>query len=231
MTIKITYNFSYHRLFAVAVIFLQLKNVSGQQKDFQGIVGLGLEKKISPSFSFTLYNQELFNQNLAELGSGFIDAGITYKLNRNLSFGASYRFVQQRDLNNIYQARQMIYGDVTCSKGFKKFSASLRARIQNSYYPLVINETKQTSIAYNRDRLTIRYRYNYYFAPFVYGELWYPVNHPTHDKVDRVRGALGFYYTFNEHFKTELYYSITQELNHSNKKTNYAIGIASYFRI
>ena len=125
----------------------------------------------------------------------------------------------------------MIYGDATYSKGFKKFSASLRARIQNSYYPLVINETKQTSVAYNRDRLTIRYHWNYYFSPFVYGDMWYPINHPTHKKVDRIRGAFGFYYTFNDHFKTELYYSITQELNQSNKKTNYAIGAAAYFRI
>ena len=231
MTVRITSHFPYRLLLVVVLIFFLQKNVSGQQKDFQGIVGLELEKKISPSFSFTLYNQELFNQNLAELSNAFIDAGITYKLNRNLSFEAGYRFIQQRNLNNVYHPRQMIYGDVTYSKGFKKISASLRARIQNSYYPLVVNDMKQTYVAYNRDRLTLRYRYNYFFAPFIYGELWYPINHPTHKKVDRVRGTLGFYYTFNDHLKTELYYSIMQELNQANKKTNYTIGMEWYFKI
>ncbi|MBA3648452.1 MAG: DUF2490 domain-containing protein [Chitinophagales bacterium] len=231
MTEKITNRFSYLVIVSVLLIFLLQKDLSGQQKDFQGIVGLGLEKKASPSFSFNLYSQQLFNQNLSELGSAFMEAGITYKLNRNIAFGVNYRFIQQRDLNNIYHPRQMIYGDISYSKGLKKFSASLRARIQNSYYPIVINETRQNSLLYNRDKLTIRYRYNYYFSPFIYGELWYPVNHPTHDKVDRIRGALGFYYIFNDHFKTELYYSITHELNQSNKKRNYAISFSSYFRI
>lgn len=217
-------------LLVVSIIIILYKNVSGQQKDFQGIVGIGLEKKISTSFSLTLYNQELLNQNLAELSSAYIDAGITYKLNRNLSFGANYRFLQQRDLNNIYHPRQMIYSDVTYGKSFKKFSAALRTRIQNSYYSLLINDTKLTSVAYNRDRLTIRYRCNYYFSPFVYGELWYPINHQIQNKIDRVRGALGFNYSFNNHFKTQLYYSITQELNQPNKKTNYAMGAALYLK-
>ncbi len=221
----------YQALLITAIFFLLPENVSGQQKDFQGILGIGLEKKISQSVSLTVSNQELLNQNLLELRNAFIDAGITCKLNRNFSLGVNYRFVLQRDLNNLYHPRQMIYGDLSYGRIFKKFSATFRARIQNSYYPLVINETKQTSIAYNRDRLTIRYRFNYYFSPFMYGELWYPINHPTQEKVDRVRGALGFYYSFNDQLKTQLYYSITKEMNQSNKKTNYAISVACYLKI
>lgn len=223
--------FSFRLLLLSSVIFLFQESGYGQQKDFLSIVAFGFEKKISPSFSVSLYNQEIFNQNVTELGSAFIEAGMTYKLNRNFSFGANYRFIQQRNRDNFYLSRQMIYGDISYSKGFKSFSATLRARIQNSYYPLVINESKQTSVAYNRDRLTLRYRYNYFFAPFIYGELWYPINHPTHTGVDRVRATLGFYYTFNDHLKTELYYSIMQELNQANKKTNYAIGMEWYFKI
>ncbi len=231
MTRKVRNIFCLYLSLMFTEALLLTKIAQAQQHDFQGIIGVSIEKKISPSFSASLFNQELFKQNLLELGSSFIDAGINYKLNRNINFGLNYRFIQQRTIENIYQPRQMLYADVSFTKGYKKISATLRGRIQSSFYPLVIGDTKLTSLIYNRDRLTIRYHFNYYLVPFVYGEFWYPINHPTHEKIDRLRTAAGFYYIFNDHFKAELYYSITHEVNQSNKKTNFAPGIVCYFKI
>jgi hypothetical protein len=211
--------------------FLFPKIAKGQQQDFQGIIGFSLEKKISPSFSVALLNQQLFNQNLTELGNAFIDAGINYKFINDISFGVNYRLIQQHSIENIYHPRQMLYADVSYSKSFQKISATARGRIQSSFYPLVIGDFKQSSVVYNRDRLTIRYRLNYYIIPFVYGEIWFPINHPTHYKIDRLRCASGFYYNFNDHFKAQVYYSITHELNQSNKKTNFATGIMCFFKL
>jgi len=202
-----------------------------QQQDFQGVVSLGFEKKISPSVSLAFLNEERFSQNLSEMAYSFFDGGINYKVNYHWTVGANYRYLFLRDLNNDYQGRNVVYGDVTYSKGIRKFSFSIRARMQTSFYPLVINDVKQNSVTYNRDRVTIRYKYNYYLVPFLYSEIFVPIDHPTHQYPDRVRVGAGLNYNFNDHLKSEIYYQIARELNQSNKKTNYAVGIGMYYRM
>ncbi|MCY7411363.1 MAG: DUF2490 domain-containing protein [Chitinophagales bacterium] len=218
------------KLFFTIILLLAFTNSGYSQiQDFKGKIAFGLKKKISKSFSFTLYNEETFSQNLAELGTSFFDLGLNYKINKNFILGANYRFTLQRTLLNYYDERSMIYGDITYSKGIKKFSFSLRARIQNSFNPIVIGETKQNSVAYNRDKLTLRYRINYYLIPFVSGEIYVPINHPTHDQIDKEKGTIGIYYNFNDYLKVAADYSITHELNQSNKKTFYTLGASLYF--
>lgn len=219
-----------HLLTAILCLFTGSMAVA-QQEDFQGMISLGFEKKISSSFSVSLLNEERWSQNLSELGYAFLDGGINYRLNRNWTVGGNYRFMLVRSLENEYKDKHTAYGDIAYSNGLKKFSFTLRARMQNAWSPLVIGETKQNSVLYNRDKLTIRYRVNYYFIPFISGELFVPVNHPTHEKPDRYRAAAGFYYQFSDHLKTELYYQISHELNQSNKKTNYAIGLGCFYRM
>ena len=205
--------------------------IFAQQEDFQGILAFGFEKKISPSFSLTFLNEERFNQNLSELGYAYFDGGVNFKIDRHWTLGGNYRYIILRNLNNDYHGRNVVYGDVTYSKGIEKFSFSIRARMQTAFYTLVIGESEQNSLTYNRDRLTIRYKYNYYIVPFVYSEIFIPIDHPTHDNIDRIRFGAGFNYNFNDHVKSELYYQVTQELNQSNKKTNYAIGMALFYRL
>jgi hypothetical protein len=125
----------------------------------------------------------------------------------------------------------MIYGDVVYAKGFSKFSFSMRARIQDSFHPVVISETKQNSILYNRDKLILKYRINYYLVPFVSGELYVPINHPTHELPDRIKSTFGMYYNINDFLKIVADYSITQEMNQSNKKTIYTLGAALYYEL
>ncbi|MBS1656557.1 MAG: DUF2490 domain-containing protein [Bacteroidetes bacterium] len=219
-------------LIALSVLVLAGGKVCrGQQEDFQGIVSLGLEKKISSSVSLSLLNEERWNQNLSELGYAFLDGGINYRIDRHWTLGVNYRYMLLRNLDNEYNGRQTLYGDVAYSKGVKRLSFTLRARLQNAWYPLVLNETKQNSVLYNRDKLTLRYRVNYYFVPFINGEIFIPVNHPTHEKIDRYRAAAGFYYNFNDFFKAEVYYQVAHELNQSNKKTNYAIGLGCFYEL
>ena len=104
------------------------------------------------------------------------------------------------------------------------------ARFQNQYYPDFFGENYKQNIAYNRDKLTLRYRINYYLVPYVWGEIFYPLNNPHRNKIDRIRGNVGFYYIFNDHLRSEWYYTIAQELNQKNKKTVYAAGMAWYYR-
>ncbi|HUM46893.1 MAG TPA: DUF2490 domain-containing protein [Chitinophagales bacterium] len=200
------------------------------QKDFQGLIGLNIEKKLSRSFSVSVFNQYVFNQNLSELGTSFIDIGLTYKLNRNISFGADYRFIKHRNLTNFYESRQMLLADVTYSKGFNKFSLSARVRFQNQYYDQFTGENYKPWSAYNRNKLTLRYKINYYFVPYISGEIFYPLNNTERNGIDRLRTSAGFFYNFNDHLRSEWYYAVSAGFNHKTNNTNYAAGTTLYYR-
>ncbi|MGB3076495.1 MAG: DUF2490 domain-containing protein [Chitinophagales bacterium] len=200
------------------------------QKDFQGIIGLNMEKKISRSFSVAIFNQEIFNQNLAELSTSFIDIGINYKLNRNFTLGADYRFITHKNINNSFESRQMLLADITYSKGVGNFSFSARVRFSNQFYNQLTAENYKPSSAYNRDKFTFRYRINYYITPYVSGEIFYPLNNTERNGLNRFRGSAGFFYNFNDHLRSEWYYAISQGFNKKTNNTIYAAGTSWYYR-
>lgn len=224
----------YSLLFPVLLLF-SYSCVSAQeaytpQKDFRGYLGLNIEKKLSRSFSISIFNQNIFNQNLSELGTSFIDIGLTYKLNRNISFGADYRFIKHRNISNFYDTRQMLLADVTYSKGFSKFSLSARVRFQNQYYDQITGENYKPWSAYNRDKLTLRYKINYYLVPYISGEIFYPLNNTERKGIDRLRASAGFFYNFNDHLRSEWYYAVSEGLNRKTNNTTYAAGTTWYYR-
>jgi hypothetical protein len=155
-------------------------------------------------------------------------------LTKNISFGLDYRYGKYRNLQNFYDTRQMILGDIVLSKGYKGFYAALRARFQNQYYPDFFSENYKTNKAYNRDRLQVRYKINYYWTPFVSAEIFYPLNNPDRKFVDQVQTSLGTHYSFNDYLRAEIYYSISHSINqsvsHLNSQTNYTFNMVWYYR-
>ncbi|MBX7108662.1 MAG: DUF2490 domain-containing protein [Chitinophagales bacterium] len=209
---------------------IQAQAAYSPQNDFRGIVGLNIEKKISRSFSLTLFNQAIFNQNLAELGTCLIDAGINYKLNRNFTLGLDYRFVLSRNLNNAYDNRQLLMADIAYTKGFHNFSLTARVRFSSQYYDQLTAENYRPAAFYNRDKLTLRYRISYFLSPYVSGEIFYPLNNAERNGIDRFRGSAGFFYNFNDHLRSEWYYTISPGFNRKTNNTVYAAGSTWYYR-
>lgn len=209
---------------------IQAQAAYSPQNDFQGIIGLNIEKKISRSFSLTLLNQEIFNQNLSELGTSLLDVGINYRLNRNFSFGLDYRFISHRNLNNSYEKRHLLLADISYSKGFQNFSFSARVRFSNQYYDQLTAENYRPAAAYNRDKLTLRYRISYYLTPYVSGEIFFPLNNTERNGINRFRGTGGFFYTFNDHLRSEWYYAVSVGFNRKTNNTVYAAGSTWYYR-
>lgn len=220
---------------AFALFFIVFHDHSNaQQQDFRGLAGFSIEKKISRSFDASVYTQVLFNQNMAELRSAFADFGVDYRLTKNISFGLDYRYSKHRNLQNFYETRQVILGDIVLSKGYKGLYTALRVRFQNQYYPDLFSENYKNNKAYNRDRLQVRYKINYYWSPFVSAEIFYPLNNPDRKFVDQVQAAAGTYYSFNDYLRAEIYYSVSHSINqsvsHLNSQNNYTINMVWYYR-
>ena len=200
------------------------------QNDFRAVVGLSIEKKISRSFSVSFLNNEIINQNLSEVALGFADLGLNYRLNRNFSFGANYRFAKSRNLQNYFDDRQMIYADINYQKFFHRFNLNLRSRIQNQYYPHLFDNSFRPYQTYNRNRLQLRYKLKYYFSLFTSIENFLYLNRNTGRKLTDIRYSSGLNYTFNENVKTEFYFSFDDGLNRINRINYFSLGATCYLK-
>ncbi|MEO8146917.1 MAG: DUF2490 domain-containing protein [Bacteroidia bacterium] len=229
--IKNIFPFLKRLLLFVVTTLISCYNCSAQQKDFEGIFSINLEKKISRSFSIGVLQQNAFNQNLNELGYWFLEAGLDYRLTRNFTLSGAYRYMERRNRGNFYHTRQLLIGDFTYSKSVKRFSFSMRARFQNMYYGDLLETDYRAPKLYNRDRFTLRYKINYYLAPYISTEIFFPLNNPVNKSMNQVRGTIGFFYQFNERFKTEIYYQVQQQLNVKNKYTYYVLSLNLYYKL
>ena len=209
-------------------LFLRSFFSFAQQKDAVLWVSLNVEKKFNKHFSGTFFNQYILNQNLNELGLYFFDVGVNYKYNNNFSASANYRFSNSRNLDNFYEQRQMIYADVAYAKGFGKFGLNARTRLQRQYYSGVFNsESFRVPKNYSRNKLTLRYRYNWYWSAYLAEEIFYRMDK---SEISAWRTSAGIYYQFNLKNKVEISYAIQQQDNVENPRTDFISGINYYYR-
>ncbi len=204
--------------------------VYAQQEDAVLLGGINIEKKFDKKTSFTLFNQYAFNENYSELAYFLFDGGLTYRLTRNISFGVNYRFSEIRNLQNFYQDRQTIYGDISYSKGIDDFSIALRTRYQVNYYGLSLQETEnyKSNKHFLRNKATLRYKLNPDNTIFVSCEQLYRFD--LKDKTDAWRTGAGISHQFNLHHRIELSYSVYQKVNTKSPDTDYVTSLMYYFR-
>ncbi|HXH20110.1 MAG TPA: DUF2490 domain-containing protein [Chitinophagales bacterium] len=210
-------------------ITVYLSAAAQNQVDFRGLFSVHVEKKISRSVSFTFMNEEILTYDFQELGFFFFDAGMKYKFNRSLSVNGNYRFLFRRNLDNFYDNRQVLYGDIDFVKGKGNWTFGGTVRIQSVFYTHV-RDGYRPPLIYNRDKVKIGCRINYYLQPFIEAEVFFPLNHPVRKTIDQIRGSAGLAYTINRHVKLEVYEQIQQQLNRAPRNTNYVTAVNWYFR-
>ncbi|MBL0072094.1 MAG: DUF2490 domain-containing protein [Bacteroidetes bacterium] len=85
---------------------------------------INLEKKITKKIAVDLSQEFRFNENISELGSFFTEISAQYKLHKNLSIGAGYRFINKRELDDSYEKRHRMLFDLNAKEKFWKIAVS-----------------------------------------------------------------------------------------------------------
>ncbi len=194
-----------------------------QQSDFVLITGMGVTKNLNRAWDLSVGTQLNFNQNAQELWFGFADASIGYRLNRNWNSEFHMREIQYRQLDNSYRARRLFYHTLTWSKGFGKWSFSARNRLQQLIFGEHFSDDFKGPLWYNRNRIAVRYRINYYWAPYLSAECMLPLNRPTRNGIDQYRVAMGMSYTANDYVRVDSYYQIQHQLQRSSGNNSYFV--------
>lgn len=208
---------------SIALLFLWCSAAVGQQQDFVLQPGISITKNLNRAWDVSLGSQLSFNQNARELWFVFGDASVGYRLNRNINIELHAREIRYRQLDNSYRARHLFYNTVTYSKGIGKWSLSIRNRIQQLIYGEHFSDDFKGPIWYNRNRMALRYKINYYWSPYISAECMLTLNRPTRKSIDQWRVAAGMSYAFNEHIRTDLYYQLQQQLARSSGNDAYFV--------
>lgn len=210
---------------AVALLYFYSVAANGQQQDFVFQPGFSVSKNLNRAWDLSLGTQLSLNQNAQELWFAFGDASIGYRLNRNINIELHAREIRFRQLDNSMRARHLFYNTVTYSKGFGKWSVSFRNRIQQLVFGEHFSDSFKGPIWYNRNRVALRYKINYYWSPYVSAECMLPLNRPDRKSIDQYRIATGMSYTHNEYIRTDVYYQIQHQLARSGNDTYFVLGL------
>ena len=215
----------------ISILFSVILTIAvGQQNDAVGTIAIQIEKKITPSFSTSLYHQIALNENYSELGYAIFDLGLNYRLNSNFTVGINYRILSLRNLENNYDQRQFLYGDIAWSKNKGDFTLNIRTRYLTKYYGthFVENENFKANKHYLRNKVLLKYELNYTYSVFVSTEQIYRLDNLYKTELWRYSGGLN--YRINIRNRLQLSFSISKQINKKAPDRNYTTGLTYYYK-
>lgn len=217
------------RVHLFILFYFLLKGSSmAQVNDAGAWLSLNFEKKITSSLSFNLSEELRFNENLTELGTFFSDAGISYKIKDFLKISGNYRFINKKRFDNSYSYRHRYYFDLGLKKKIKPLEVLLRLRFQSQYKDIFSSADGMTPEDYLRTKLTVKMKIKKSFSPYLYGELFNPLNNPKNKNIDNIRYCAGLEYKINRRYMVDIFYMIQAERNVKNPKTDFLTGLGFY---
>jgi hypothetical protein len=192
-------------------------------------MSLNIEKKISQGFSVTTMLSGIWNNDYRELGFAYTDWGLKYKLNRNFSINANYRWLKRRNLDNFYDDRHLVYADIDYSKSKRNWTWGGTFRFQGLYYSRLF-ESYKTPRWYWRSRINLKYKLNFYYSFFVESEMFLALNKNPAHLPNQWRCSLGFSRTINRYLKLELSEQLQRQVNVASPNMNFLTAMSVSYR-
>jgi len=191
---------------------------------------LGVEKKLSSRWKVLLSEEFRFNENISELGTVFIDAGIEYKLLKKFFVSGNYRFIGVKMIDNSYSFRHRYYLDLSYKYKSGNWGINLRERFESQYKDVMSSETGLVPRNYLRSKLSLKYDFGK-SKPYLSCELFYRMNNSLGNEIDKIRPAIGIDYELNKYFGVDLFYLLNKELTGKNPLTEYVAGIGINWKL
>lgn len=200
-----------------------------EQIDFVGSLNFGIEKRLSQSIHLTGLSSIKINQDLHEVGFFFLDVGAKYKYNNKVGINFNYRYAKRRNLDNGYDTRHFLYGDLDLNHSFRKWTMFSTHRFQAMFYSH-IGDSYKRPVFYLRNQFGIKYRINYFWQPYIESELFTPMFRSEQALFNQYRISFGVSYTFNRDFKISIFEQAQHDINQVSRNTNFITALTGIFR-
>lgn len=218
----------YLRFLIVFYFFFPFYSIA-QEKDAGLWVSVTAEKKVSSFLDVELSQEFRFYENITELGSAFSEASFQYKIFRKFRVSADYRFIQSRRLDDTYRLRHRYAFSLTYIYDINRFSFRIREKFQSRYTEVYASDDGKIPKNILRTRLMIAYDLKKRYEPFVAGEVYYQLNNPEGNELDKIRYRIGVDYELNKYHSLSIGYLIDQETHQNNPLTDYVFDIGYKF--
>ena len=226
---------------ASAIMFnaLQAQTDVALDPEFGARVSVGINKKITRGFHFSLTEEVRFDNNFRSFDRLQTELGLSYKVNPYLKLGLGYDLIAPYSSSNsaFKNLRHRVYADVKGSVHAGRWTFALRERIQWTYRQGDFNEYQYPRNAFMlKSRLSVKYN-DRIASPYLYFELRNFLNAPliraNYDGVNyltdegTVNGEPGWFLQGFKDFYINRYRSclgVELKLNKHNRLNVYFLG-------
>lgn len=173
-------------------------------------------------FKFSISEELRFNENISHVDKVFTELGVQYKVSavKGLYLGLNYRFNRDNDYESEnYDFNQRIDFSLAYKYKLNDFKLSFRTKMQSKTAP-----SNENNPLFNRNKLSIRYKANKIFAPFISYEFFYQFN--DQNTINRTRVSMGTSYKINKRNNLKLFYTFENRFNTNNLRNNHIWGIS-----
>jgi len=204
--------------------------VMGQQKDAGLWTSVNFEAKLVKKLTAKISEEVRFNENITEVGAIFTDVGVEYKLNKHFQVALDYRYIKKRMVDDFYITRHRLHADIKYEKKIKPIQIQFRTRFSN-YAEFSRVSNGGNPAYYLRNKLSLKWDLDKAYKPYISIELFSPLSYPRYSAFDNIRTIAGIEYNFTKHHKIDVYYMIQKEVNVSNPRTDFIIGIGYFYKL
>jgi hypothetical protein len=202
-------------------------------KDAQLWENFNVDKKLSRNITARFSHEGRFTNNDSRLTYLYGDFGMEYKFPRT-HFSLTLDYVYIRKLNQKWQMpeywdnRHQYYLAAMWSKKVSQFEFHDRQMLMGQVKDVYSSLSGKIPDWYLRNKVTIKYNFNFYWSVYAAEELYWHIPAPAPDPsphIDRMRYFIGGYFRPNKRSEFEIYYLIEQHMNVVNANHNFILGL------
>ncbi|MFH0895527.1 MAG: DUF2490 domain-containing protein [Bacteroidota bacterium] len=217
----------YRKLITLFFLFFAF-TARAQVKDAGLWTTLSVEKDFSKKISMSIDEEMRLIENCSRIDLFYTNFGMTYKFNKQIRVGFTYRLTEKKQDNNMFSIRNRLMLDLTYKRKFYGFIFQYRSRIQSEIRNYYSSETGKIPSWDWRNKFEVKYDKDQ-FVPYAGTELFLQLNDPNDPETNRmmpqIRCFAGMDYKINQNNTLGMYGLINKEINVSNPVTTYIFGI------
>ncbi len=188
-----------------------------------------LEVKINKRLSAQFTEELRFKENFSRLNLLYTNAGLEYRVLKNLKAAFVYRFINKYQDENYFSLRHRLMLDVSAKKKYKKVDFAYRFRLQAEEQDMYSSVNGRIPEWYWRNKLTAKYDLDKPYTPYASVEFRYQIRDVQNIESDhtwhRTRWVAGVDYKKNDYSTFGIYYLIQHEYNVKSPQAQYIIGL------
>lgn len=185
-----------------------------------------LEKAWDNGLAVSLEQEFRLGHNVSEVNKYFTQVGVEYEVNKYVAIGGAYRFIKNRNNDDVFEKQHRLFADLSLSYKFGKLGIGYRLRYQNQDDSFIASSDGDTPQGDIRNRIKLKYKIKKLnLTPFIGAELYRAYEKGESAFFSKVRYTIGTGYDFEKAGKINLFYRIQKELNVEEPKTRYILGL------